>query len=90
MTNLIAVTVYTSGPSCMACTMTKKQLDRRSIPYEEIPLDSADDTVFDAITYLGFTQAPVVCAATTDGEQNWSGYRPDRIDALAQFTKKSA
>lgn len=79
----VTVTVYTSGPSCMACTLTKRHLDRRGIAYTEVQI-AEDPGTLDAITYLGFGTAPVVCAATADGEQSWDGYRPDRIDALAR------
>lgn len=80
--SVIAVTVYTSGPSCMACTLTKRHLDRRGIPYAEVAIDS-DDNILAAILELGYTTAPVVCASTSQGEQSWDGYRPDRIDALS-------
>lgn len=78
----MTVTVYTSGPGCMACTLTKRHLDRRGIPYTEVAIDS-DDKILAAINELGFTTAPVVCASTSEGEQAWDGYRPDRINALA-------
>lgn len=76
------VTVYTTGPGCMACRQTKRHLDRRGIAYTEVAIDS-DDKILAAIRYLGFTTAPVVCTATSAGEDAWDGYRPDRIDALA-------
>ena len=77
----LTVTIYTSGPSCMACVQTKRHLDRRGIAYTEVPIDS-DDGIAAAAIELGFTTAPVVCVATADGEQSWDGYRPDRIDSL--------
>lgn len=86
---LIAVTVYTAGPSCMACTQTKRHLDKRGIAYEEVAIDS-DDNILDAINELGFTTAPVVCVATTAGEHAWDGYRPDRIDSLVTLERRSA
>ncbi len=75
------VTVYT-GPSCQACTLTKKHLARRGVEFTEIPLDS-DDGILAAAQELGLSTAPVVCASTPDGEVFWDGYRPDRIDQLA-------
>jgi glutaredoxin-like protein NrdH len=75
----LTVRVYTAGPGCMACKLTKTRLDRLGIAHEEIPIDTS---IIDAIHELGFTTAPVVCAATSSGEQSWDGYRPDRIDAL--------
>lgn len=77
------VTVYTSGPSCMQCRMTKRHLEGRGIPFSEVAIDS-DDNILAAITELGFTTAPVVCASTWKGEESWDGYRPDRIDALLE------
>jgi glutaredoxin-like protein NrdH len=79
----LTVTVYTAGPSCMACRQTKRHLEKRHIPYTEIPI-SSDDNILDAIHYLGFGRAPVVLVATGNGEQSWDGYRPDRIDAIKE------
>lgn len=77
----MTVTVYTSGPSCQACVMTKRHMDRRGIAYTEVAIDS-DDGILAAAEELGLKAAPIVCAATPDGERYWDGYRPDRIDAL--------
>lgn len=76
------VTVYTTGPGCARCTATKRRLDHLGVPYTEVPI-SGDEKIVAAIRELGFTTAPVVVAATAEGEQAWDGYRPDRIDALA-------
>lgn len=75
------VTVYTAGPTCMACVQTKRHLNRRGIAFTEIPIGS-DGDVLEAINELGFRMAPVVRAETSAGEQAWDGYRPDRIDRL--------
>lgn len=80
--NPLIVTVYTSGPSCGGCTATKAHFRRKGIPYTEVPLD---DDNREAAIYLGHTTAPVVVAETPEGPQEWSGYRPDRIDALAAY-----
>ncbi len=77
----MTVTVYTSGPSCQACVLTKRHLDRRGITYTEEPLDG--DNAAAAIE-LGFTTAPVVCVSVDGVEDAWSGYRPDRIDRLVR------
>lgn len=76
------VTVYTSGPGCQACTLTKKHLDRIGVQYTEIPI-SSDDEITEAALELGFSTAPVVCASVGGVESSWDGYRPDRLDALA-------
>lgn len=75
------VTVYTSGPSCQACVLTKRHLDRRGIAYTEKAIDAGDA---EAATYLGYTTAPVVCVSVDGVESSWSGYRPDRIDKIAR------
>lgn len=80
MSHNLIITVYTT-PSCPACAATKRHLDRLGIPYLEIPIDS-DPNIIEAIGELELSTAPVVCASTGGKEQVWSGYRPDRIDAL--------
>lgn len=77
----VTVTIYTSGPSCQACTMTKRHMARRGIAFTEVAIDS-DDQILAAATELGLSTAPIVCASTAEGELYWDGYRPDRIDAL--------
>lgn len=78
--NRITVTVYTTGPSCMKCTMTKKHLTRRGIPFTEIPID---DDNREAILALDFSTAPIVCVNIDGIEQPpWDDYRPERIDAI--------
>lgn len=72
-----AVTVY-SRPGCQMCRLTVLHLERLGIPHTTVPLtgeiiaELADPTM---------TQAPIV---TTPDGQKWSGYRPDRIESLAQ------
>lgn len=76
-----AVTVYTNGPACQACNLTKRHLTKRGIDFDEVAINSDN---IDAITFLGFSTAPIVCVATTEGEQSWDGFRPDRINALVR------
>lgn len=79
-----AVTVYTrSGPpKCMQCEQTKRHLTRRGIPFAEVDIDDDPGTRL-ALDYLGLSSLPVVVVATALGEQTFTGYRPDRLDALA-------
>lgn len=81
----LAVTVYSKGPTCGQCTATERHLERREIPYTEVMIDFDDQKLMASFEELGHTSAPVVCATTPDGDQDWSGYRPDRIDALLKF-----
>jgi glutaredoxin-like protein NrdH len=73
----VAITVYTK-PSCVQCTATYRALDNKGIEYEVLDL-SEDDSALEAVKALGYLQAPVVI---TD-EEHWSGFRPDKINALA-------
>lgn len=74
----MAITVY-SKPACMQCTMTKKKLDSLDLDYDVIDI-SMDDEARDYVMALGYLQAPVVVA---EG-QHWSGFRPERLSALAE------
>lgn len=72
----MSITVY-SKPNCVQCNATYRALDRLGHPYEVIDI-SQDASARDYVMSLGHLQAPVVI---TDDE-SWSGYSPDRIDAL--------
>ena len=74
----MAITVYTK-PSCVQCTATYRALDNKGIEYEILDL-SVDENALEAVQALGYLQAPVVI---TD-EDHWSGFRPDKINELAQ------
>lgn len=69
------VFVFTQ-PHCQPCRLTKKMLDELDIAYVESDMD--DDVRAEAVA-AGCMSAPIV---TVNGEM-WSGFRPDRIKALA-------
>lgn len=71
------ITLYTK-PACVQCTATKKALDKVGLEYTTVDI-SLDDEARDYVMALGHLQAPVV----VNGEDHWSGFRPDRIRALA-------
>jgi glutaredoxin-like protein NrdH len=73
----MSITVYTK-PACVQCTATYKALDKQGISYETVDI-TVDPEARDYVMALGHLQAPVVVA----GNQHWSGFRPDRIKALA-------
>lgn len=75
----MSVTVFTTGPSCHLCRVTKVHLKRRGIPFEEVRLDE-NPVLAEKVRELGFVTAPVVLV---DEEDVWDGYSSDRIDALA-------
>ena len=71
------VTVYTKT-ACVQCNATFKALDKHGVEYEAVDI-SVDDEAREYVMALGHLQAPVVVT----GSDHWSGFRPDRIKALA-------
>ncbi|AER26361.1 NrdH-like glutaredoxin [Mycobacterium phage Patt] len=79
-----AVTVYTTGPQCQKCNLTKRFLNKRGIPFKEVRLDNDPDTL-DQLKANGFGIAPVVEARIPDGSvDRWCDFRLDRLEALAK------
>jgi glutaredoxin-like protein NrdH len=75
-----AITVYTQ-PSCIQCTMTKKQLDKLGIDHDTVDV-TQDPDAHAYVTGLGYTAAPVV--VVNDGEDHWAGFKPDRLRGLVE------
>mgnify|MGYP002651284419 FL=1 len=73
----MAITVY-SKPNCVQCNATYRALDKAGVSYETVDV-TADAEALAQVKSLGYAQAPVVVA----GEDHWSGFRPDKIKALA-------
>ncbi|TFD91597.1 NrdH-redoxin [Cryobacterium lactosi] len=63
----------------MQCDLTKRVLDDAGLPYIVVDLATNPHAV-DAVKQLGYASAPVVVV----GAASWSGFRPDRIKALAK------
>ncbi|HMZ14929.1 MAG TPA: glutaredoxin-like protein NrdH [Mycobacterium sp.] len=74
----MTITVYTK-PACVQCNATYKALDKQGLTYDIVDITQVAEAR-DYVMALGYLQAPVVVA---DGE-HWSGFRPDRIKALAE------
>lgn len=73
----MSITVYTK-PSCVQCNATYRALDRQGLAYEIVDL-TQDEEALRKVRELGYQQAPIVVA----GDDHWSGFRPDKISALA-------
>ncbi|MGO1392801.1 glutaredoxin-like protein NrdH [Agrococcus casei] len=73
----MTVTVY-SKPACVQCTATYRALDAQGIQYEIFDV-TADEKALETVKDLGYMQAPVVIT----GDDHWSGFRPDKISAIA-------
>ena len=80
----MSITVYTK-PACVQCNATYKALDNAGLDYEIIDITEVPEAR-DYVMALGYLQAPVV---VVDGE-HWSGFRPDRIRALAGAAESGA
>ena len=74
------ITVYTTGPSCARCTLTKNVLTTRGIAFVEVNIRENEVARAYVVEEFGYTEAPVV--VITD-EDHWSGFRPDHIDRMA-------
>ena len=74
------ITVYTTGPACARCTLTKKVLTTKGIDFVEVNIRDNEAARTYIVDELGYTEAPVV--VITD-EDHWSGFRPDQIDRIA-------
>lgn len=72
------VTLYTK-PACPQCTFTKKKLDDLGVPYQVFDITD-NPWARGTVTAMGYSAAPVVVVSWT---QHWSGYRPDKLNALA-------
>ena len=72
------VVVY-SKPSCPQCEATKRRLKRNEVEFEVVDL-TQDPEALVRVKALGHGQAPVVIV--NDGEQHWSGYEVEKLDAL--------
>lgn len=73
----VSITVY-SKPACVQCDATYRALDKKGIEYNVVDI-STDEVAYDLVRSLGYLQAPVVVA----GDNHWSGFRYDAIQALA-------
>ncbi len=74
----MTTTVYTK-PACVQCRATMRALDKAEIPYEVVDI-TVDNGAREYVMALGYLQAPVV----ENGDETWSGFRPDRIKRLAE------
>jgi glutaredoxin-like protein NrdH len=75
------VTVY-SRPDCQQCRLTYVALDRAGIVYTVVDVTRHDAARRYVVDELGHAAAPVV-VVDGDPARHWSGFRPDRIAALA-------
>jgi glutaredoxin-like protein NrdH len=77
---MTTITVYTTGPACMQCRLTKTALTAAGLDFEEIDVRQSAEALDYIQDELGYTQAPVV---VVDDQDHWSGFQPDQIHRVA-------
>lgn len=82
---MITVTVYSTGPQCMRCTLTKRLLDAENVRYDEVDIRENAAAREYVTTELGYTEAPVV---VVDEHDHWSGFNPDQCKRIAALNQK--
>lgn len=70
------IIIYTKN-NCVQCTATKNALDQQGLDYQLVNLDQ-EPAAIETLKSLGYRQVPVVM----NGQDHWSGFRPDKIMAL--------
>lgn len=76
------LTIYTTGPACGKCRMTKMALDSKGVPYREVDITQNPEARAYVTEELGYSVAPVV---VVDDEDHWCDLRPDHIDRIAKL-----
>lgn len=72
------LTIYTTGPECYKCNLTKGRFEKAGVAFTEVLLSDAPDAAA-GFRDQGHTSAPVVTDELTN--TMWSDFRPDRIRA---------
>ncbi len=80
---MVAVTVYSTGPGCVQCTMTKKEFVAKGVEFVEVNVHENAAALAYVQDELGYMAAPVVVVEDGTGQDHWSGFRPDQINRIA-------
>jgi glutaredoxin-like protein NrdH len=75
------ITVYTK-PGCVQCDAVFRALDKMGIDDSRVDI-STDPEAREYVMALGYLQVPVIYAGP---DNHFCGFRPDRLEALADFT----
>lgn len=79
----MTIEVY-SKPACVQCNATYRALEKRNLDYTATDItEDAEALAF--VKGLGYMQAPVVVVKDDNGDivSQWSGFRPEKVEALA-------
>lgn len=80
---MISVTVYSTGPACIRCRMTKERLEAKGVLVREVLLAETPEARAYVTEDLGYSEAPVVVVEDGTGQDHWSGFRVDQINRVA-------
>lgn len=80
---VMSVIVY-SKPGCVQCVATVNHLSEAGVKFCVVDLVDQPEAL-EVVKSLGYLQAPVV--VTSRG--HWSGYRPDALSSLSEFTEST-
>lgn len=79
--NTPIVTVF-SKPNCAQCDQTKRHLKKIKVDFTEVDITTSP-TDYEYVKSLGYLAAPVVVVSyPLGGDDHWSGYRFDNLNAL--------
>lgn len=67
-----------SKPGCVQCNSSERKLKKEGIEYVKIDV-TQDEDAYERVVSLGYAQVPVL--ETEDGD-HWSGFQPEKIEAL--------
>ncbi|WP_458040398.1 MULTISPECIES: glutaredoxin domain-containing protein [Bacteria] len=73
------VVVYSTGPTCIRCTLTTRVLEAKGVPFKVVDIRENTAARDYVVEELGYTEAPVVVVSDQD---HWSGFQPDQINRL--------
>jgi glutaredoxin-like protein NrdH len=77
------VVVYTKN-NCQRCRMTKRSLTAKGVDFDEVNVED-EPSAADRLRDMGFREMPIVDeTGAGDKAEMWSGYRVDKIAALAR------
>jgi len=83
------VTVYTKPSGCNQCTLTKRELTKAGVPYQEIVVNPSDLQSIDELRLIakakgiaGTMPYVLVIDAETKETHDWFGFQPDEIKKL--------
>lgn len=81
----MTVTVYSTGPSCIRCTLTLRLLKDKGVEAKVVNIRDDDAAREYVVEELGYAEAPVVVVEDGTGQDHWSGFRPDQIERVASL-----